>query len=276
MINLLRAGIEKIKRDLVFIMTAMLVISFETAILVNNEAITSENCNIGSYMFGITAIIGIIASIFIGIFIGDEYADKAIRNKIIIGYNRKKIYLVNLILMSTITLFYVAFYMGSAYLIGAISGHEIGISSERLWVLLLDSILLSLVVASLLTCISMNTLSQTVSIVGGITVSIWLIIIGFSCYNSLRLPPTIQELEISDGKTITKMIPNPDYPSETKREILKFLMYLNPFGQSLVIGGDYGQDKPTVDFNVMPFYSLGVILISTAIGMTVFNRKELK
>ncbi len=46
-----------------------------------------------SVFFGHTLFIGIATAVLVGFFIGDEYSDKTLRNKILCGYDRKIIYL---------------------------------------------------------------------------------------------------------------------------------------------------------------------------------------
>ncbi len=47
-----------------------------------------------SAIFGHTIFIGITLAVLVGFFVGDEYSDKTLRNKIICGYDRKIIYFI--------------------------------------------------------------------------------------------------------------------------------------------------------------------------------------
>ena len=60
---------------------------------------------IGQLMLNYPTMIGIIIAIFTGLFLGVEYSDGAIRNKITIGHKRINIYLSNLIVVTATSLF---------------------------------------------------------------------------------------------------------------------------------------------------------------------------
>ena len=43
---------------------------------------------------------GLVAAVFISLFVGSEYSDGTIRNKLVVGHSRMRIYLANLIVCS--------------------------------------------------------------------------------------------------------------------------------------------------------------------------------
>ena len=47
--------------------------------------------------FTFVMFIGLVASVFCGLFLGTEYSDRTIRNKVVVGHTRNGIYLANLI-----------------------------------------------------------------------------------------------------------------------------------------------------------------------------------
>ncbi len=54
---------------------------------------TSSTCSLDGCLFEFTPLMGIISAIFISLFIGSEYSDGVIRNKIITGHSRSSLYL---------------------------------------------------------------------------------------------------------------------------------------------------------------------------------------
>ncbi len=60
--------------------------------------------NIDNGFFGGALFIGIIMAVFCSLFIGTEYSDGTIRNKIAIGYRRASIYLANFITSAIVSI----------------------------------------------------------------------------------------------------------------------------------------------------------------------------
>lgn len=52
-------------------------------------------------------LIGFAIAIFASVYLGNEYSNGTLRNKIVMGHNRIKIYLSNLIIVSVISVFWV-------------------------------------------------------------------------------------------------------------------------------------------------------------------------
>lgn len=60
--------------------------------------------NIDNGFFGCALFIGIVMAVFCSLFIGTEYSDGTIRNKVIIGQKRVSIYLANFIICSIVSI----------------------------------------------------------------------------------------------------------------------------------------------------------------------------
>lgn len=54
---------------------------------------------------GCTLFIGVVMAVFCSLFIGTEYSDGTIRNKITIGHTRTALYLSNAIVSATVSIF---------------------------------------------------------------------------------------------------------------------------------------------------------------------------
>jgi len=72
-------------------------------------------------------IIGLLCAVFAALFLGVEYGDGVIRNKLIVGRRRIEVYLANLLTVFTATLSFMA-----AWLLGAAAGFPLqGIFNSR-------------------------------------------------------------------------------------------------------------------------------------------------
>lgn len=90
---------------------------------------TIENWNL--FFFNEVTAIGVILAIFITFYVGVEYSDGTIRNKIIAGHPRRSIYLVNLIACYVAGIVACATYSVASLILGLVlMGKE---TVERLW-----------------------------------------------------------------------------------------------------------------------------------------------
>ncbi len=88
--------------------------------------------------------------------------------------------------------------------------------------------------------------------------------------NLLTTPPMTTEYTMVDGQPIPQEVPNPRYPTEQERKIYESILNTLPQGQAFsIMGYDF-------DYKVLPFYSLGVIIIFTGAGLLIFKIKDLK
>ncbi len=121
MYNLLAAGFIKLFKNWyfwgVFILVSFLNIYMG---LVNRRQIMElfQEQMPGAILFDHTIFIGIATAILVGLFIGDEYSDKTIRNKLISGLNRRTVYFSYYFVVSTAMIICHIFAMLTGYLFG--------------------------------------------------------------------------------------------------------------------------------------------------------------
>ncbi|MDE5577127.1 MAG: hypothetical protein K2J11_07055, partial [Oscillospiraceae bacterium] len=70
----------------------------------------------------------------------------------------------------------------------------------------------------------------------------------------------------------TEFVSNPRYPSETKRKVMQTVLNILPSGQALQIAsGELPENAAE-----LPLYALADIGVTTAVGILIFKRKDLK
>ena len=100
MSKLLRAGFARLKKDKVFWIGIIFMVVVGLFIPVRNYIDTLESgyeSTFDSYFFGFSLFTGVIAAVFVSLFVGKEYSDGTMRNKIVVGHTRSAIYLSNLV-----------------------------------------------------------------------------------------------------------------------------------------------------------------------------------
>ena len=120
MIKLLNAGFTRLRKNRLFwILTAF---SIGLALLMvyakyNDMRNYGDTIEAEQLMLNYATIIGVVISIFTSLFLGVEYSDGVIRNKIIVGHKRIQIYLSNFVITTATSLFsYVVFIIVVSFL----------------------------------------------------------------------------------------------------------------------------------------------------------------
>lgn len=278
MSKLLSANIMRLWKEKVFWIVIAIVFALGAIIPIS---IKISEIRLGVYnsidpVFGQFAIfIGVVLAIFCSFFVGKEYSDGTIRNKIICGKKRADIYLVNFLTCAMVGLMLcIAFFL--PYLgIGIPLLGSFHMEKEMVFWLFLTVIALSIAFASIYNLIAMLSTSKAV------TASVCILLIFFFLYIGFQLKGMLNQPEIIDGTAYDENgiayqevgdFPNPEYLQGWERQVVRFSCNLIPGGQvaQCVGRGTFG------DLPQLPIYSLGVILVTTGIGVFVFGKKDLK
>lgn len=225
--------------------------------------------------FGYTIVIGILCAAFSSLFLGTEYNDGTIRNKLIVGHTRSAIYLSNFLVNIVASLLMCFVFLVTVCSIGT---PLIGFLTEDIKLILLTllgSLLMTIAFCAICTLLSMLLQSKAVvSVVSLIGVFVMLF---FSVYlmTALSQPETYSSYSISGDNTDETMheevIQNPNFVGGTQREIYKFLLDFLPAGQALQY-----MNMSANHLWQMPLYSLSIIVVTTGCGLVFFRKKDVK
>ncbi len=220
-------------------------------------------------------VIGFLTAAFVSLFVGTEYSDGTIRNKIIIGHSRAAIYFSNLITCSA-----AGFFMCLAYLLPALAAGIplCGIKTadfRYLAGMILCSFIMTLAFASLCTLVGM--LCQNKAMTAVITILSVCLLFVASVYISAKLnePETYPEISAfaDDGSVIDdRDVPNPGYVRGTQRQIYEFLDEFLPTGQSVILT----RGDKDASFLLMSAYSAGITAVAAGIGIFIFRKRDIK
>lgn len=213
-----------------------------------------------STFFVYTIMIGIVCAIFCSLFLGVEYMDGTMRNKMIAGHKRMTIYLSNLIIVVVASLFLCASYMLSNIIVGIPLIGSMSIPIPKILLIIFGSIVTVVAFCSIFTMICMLVPSKAIAPV--------ICIVGM--FLSIALTNEIQRIldqpkEYNDGTV------NNAYVGGAAREKLEFIYTALPTGQEM----QYSR-RNTENISEMCLYSIGITIISTGFGVFVFQRKNIK
>lgn len=229
--------------------------------------------NLERFFMDDSSNIMLFAAIFSALYIGTDYSCGTIRNKLIIGRPRSRIYLSNLIVTIAGALsIRVISWIGEALFV-LIAGGKIGIPAGRLALLMTVSTFSIVSACSIFTFIGMIISSKSSGTVISIVTIIALIIGGAIIMTMLDQPEmTIGYIMKPEGGfDVTEPYPNPMYISGALREVLTAINDLLPGGQAIQL--EMGEPHEP---QLMPLHSLGVAAVVTAAGLAVFRKKDMK
>lgn len=216
----------------------------------------------------------IFSSVFCSLFIGTEYNDGTMRNKLIAGHSRIAVYFSFLIVSIT-----AVFLMCLAYLVSSLcTGIPLlGFFSDAAFPVVLGHVgaIFILAVAFTAICTAVAMLCQnkattaTVCILGVFL----LLFLGVYIHARLEEPEYYETYYLEAEEAIeenTSLTPNPNYISGTKRQVYEFLHDFLPGNQAVQLSS-----LSAVHLWKMSFYSLLIAVAATGTGIYIFYRENI-
>lgn len=276
--KLLSANFSRLIREKMFwiVSVAMFILS-AFMITKNGMAADIDEVNnikrLNSCYFNILPVLSFFCSVFISFFIGADYSDGTIRNKIVIGHSRTDIYLSN----------YITVFSGSLVILAALLiGGAFGVPFFGIWkggikdylIVVLICVLTTAVLSSILTLISMLSSNKAITVVLTVIVSLILLLAASSIYNVLLAPETTREIISYSADGTVELGPefkNPAYVSGFERKLDEWLLQFLPTGQSILIANEE-ITNPLINI----IYSVVFATAVNACGIFAFRKKDLK
>lgn len=274
--RLLSAGFAHMKKDKVFWICAgfLFALGGVTAFMNYQDQLKyGVQVPLDGIFFYFTVFNGILSAVFCSLFIGTEYSDGTIRNKLVVGHSRNAIYLSNFILSAASGLL-----MNLAFII-AVSAAGIpllGFFQTDICIVmlfLLGSIMMSLAFSSIFTTLSMLNQNKAVVAVICIVGVVVLFIAAMYIQNRLRAPEFYEGYTFIDlqGNSSSEPVANPRYLRGTARAVYQFFLDFLPTGQAIQFVDMSGRH-----LWLMPLYSMLITVVTTVGGLFFFRKKDLK
>ncbi|CAM4022950.1 ABC transporter permease subunit [Mesobacillus zeae] len=223
-------------------------------------------------IFVFNIFIGGVLAAFVSLFLGTEYSDGTMCNKLIVGHRRSDLYLSNLF-----SSFVVGLILAIVYVVVVIvGGIPVLASFEADWkmilLLLISSVLLILVYASIYTMVSM--LFQNKAAVAVTTLIAFFVLLMVATQLQSRL--SAEEFYTSDtltdaGEYVQESVANPNYLRGTERAVYQFFYDFLPTSQANQIAM-----SNMANLVQMWIYSLAITVMTTVIGLLGFRKKDIK
>lgn len=227
--------------------------------------------SLDDFVFGAGIMIGLVMSVWISLFVGTEYSDGTIRNKIVIGHTRKNIYISNFV---TCAFAGVVSFMSTVFatmLIGMPLFGGFKMEPSFLLLLFMDCLFACIAYAALFNLVAMVNGNKAYTAIINLSAAFFMLCVAIGIFQWLTTPEMTQQLRLVDGEWVADMVKNPGYLTGMKREVYQFLFDFIPAGQLFQVMNQY-----VLHPYRLPFYSLVIILLSNLIGIFFFQKKDLK
>jgi ABC-2 type transport system permease protein len=274
--KLLRANFSRLWSDKIFLLSAAIMFVMGAALPVihymdnlNNDAGWTPD----STTFAFAFFVPILLSLMTALFVGCEYSDGTMRNKLIVGHRRSNIYLANLIVCIVAGgLLCIAYLLPHTCLALALLG---SFEAKLQTVLLYAGLIFALIIAfsALFVLIAMLCQSKAHTVAGCILLVFALLFAGIRITATLNEPEYFQAYSYTEnGVTVSEDAErNPNYPTGTKRQIYEFLQDFTPGGQVIQLA-NMDTESPAL----LTLYNGIILFAATGCGLIVFRRKDLK
>ena len=227
--------------------------------------------SLDDYYFNQAPLIGTFLALLISMFLGTEFSEGTIRNKLCIGHKRNEIFLSNFISCALATIALTAVWLlTSALLFGLIGPLEMGVSEFIGCIFVAVGFAVSF--AALYTVIGSLSSNKAMTIIYTFAVFIILAMAASALYDRL-CEPEMNEGMILVGTQLVEMepTPNPLYLSGAIRTVCEVALNLLPTGQALLLS------EVAIEYPVRAIALSAVFTIVTLlVGSMLFRRKDIK
>lgn len=254
--NFFRLSKSKLFRgEIVFMILSGIIAALGTFAQYKIHLVYGQVITLDRVFYGYSLLIGILTAILSSLFLGTEYSDGTMRNKVICGHRKINIYLSNLITIILAALLLCAVYLFTVTVVGTPFVGFVKQSCEDILLKLLGSMVLVIAYSSIFTLISMVCVDKTVSAV--------ISVLGVAIFSIIAW----QLDDYTDWQ---------DSPGTPVYLCLAFFHSFLPTGQAIQYGDIDNFAMPIIHIWEMLLSSLLAATVTTVIGSRIFRKKDLK
>ena len=296
--NLLYANFSRLFRSWSFWIAALVMIGWAAVICIDgyhdmvlyNEPGYTDPLDLT--LFQAQQILGIAAAILLSLFVGTEYSDGTIRNKLSVGKSREAVYLAGYLTCAGAVLLLFLLSSLTALLLGSILFSAPSALAGAIITAFFVGAMACLLYASIFYWIAVVCGNRTFAVILSMLLAAALLLMAIRLSGALEQEPFTMQLvpeeystsketysiegvaeDIFDG-LVMETVPNPNYLTGMKREVVQFFYDLNPAGQTIQMVKLPEQDilHPV---RIM-LLDVGLCLVFCLGGVVLFQKKDIK
>lgn len=218
------------------------------------------------------AVIGCFSSVFCSLFIGTEYSDGTLRNKLAVGHLRSAVYLSSWLTTIAASVIMAFAYIFSYCVLGVFLLEPPQASAGTILFYMLMSLFTIIAYTSLFHLVSMLVTRKSASAILCLFLFLGLIMLAMIINARLNAPEFISGYNLTvNGIEQAPAEPNPKYLQPEARKVYQFFYDILPGGQSVQLSG-FTAVRPYL----MMVSSAVISALATIAGVFAFRRKDLK
>jgi len=225
------------------------------------------------FVGGIYIVFGV--AVFIGIFVGTEYSDATIRNKLVVGHTRVSIYLSKLIVCAVADVVMHLVYIAVVLALGNLLLYTT-LETTKILILTMIGMMAVLAFTALVLLLSMSIQSKATGAVVCLIGTLLMLMATLTIYQRLDAPEYYDAYSFTDEETgevvEVEREKNPQYlTGGTKRKVYELLNDFIPTSQLYQVAM-HVSDKA----GIMAVYDGIIMIVATGAGIIIFRKKNLK
>lgn len=242
------------------------------------EGLADEYKQADSLLFMGTILVVFVIAAFAGLFVGTEYSDGTIRNKLIVGHKRSNVYISKLIVCVLAGIIMQLVCIFAAWVICIFAAWVTGMFEITLGFWQITGSIMMVCVAvtalmALLLLISMSIQSKSIGSVACLIFLMTLFCVNLTIMQKLSATEYYDSYAYIDDETgeliEVQEQKNPFYVSGLERDIYEFLFDFSPIGQMMQI-------MILENVRLIMLYDLAILIVATQAGIIILKRKNLK
>ena len=271
--NLLSAQFARLRKDKAFWIGMAFLFLFGLYAVVRRRMSAPDSAP-DQLFFLFPVVLGIVLAAFCSWFLGTEYSDGALRNKLTAGHARSAVYLSNFLVCSAAGLLMSLSYLLAVAALGLPVLGFIQMDGKLFTALLLISFGTVTACVSLFVLLGMSSQNKALSSVVCMLALVALFILAVAVNARLEEPEFDLSFTYSTNAGESPAVdsrPNPAYLRGAARDAHQFILDLLPTGQALQLS-----NMSAKNLWQMPLYSLLLVIASTGYGVLSFRKKEIR
>lgn len=272
--KLLSANFSRLLKSRLFPIELLTALAISGLLLLANQFNSASSIKFLDFPFFSQYIYNpVIFAAFIALFLGTEYSDGTIRNKLSTGHSRLAVYGANLCVSIVMTMLFVLVQVAVCLSIGLLLFESFRLPLDQVIAAAITACLTAVASASIYTAMAMNIQNKSYCVITAVALSFAVMLIVSMIAGVLYAPEMVYEYteKTATGLTCGPLVPNPGYIRGTARSIAQWINDILPQGQLYSVYS-YDFDR----FSRWPLLSGCVFLVSTLIGFTSFRKKDIK
>lgn len=271
MLKLLRASLFRLRKSRLLLLCMAAAFAVSSIFLLQIGGSEENVWTLDEALLQMLPFLPVLYAAFIGLFLGMEYQDGTMRNKIVAGHTRSAVYLSQMLtaMLGSLSIL-LAWALSTA--VGAV---RLGWFVAPWTELLLRAAVILMTMAAMAAILTLFAMLITNRAVSGVTVILAvfaLLLLSSYLYNALCEPELLSAaIMTGTGYEVGDPVPNPNYIQGTLRTVYQFLSETLPSGQAILLAN---QELTCPGLSLCA--SLCIVLLSTGTGIAAFHRKDLK